>query len=287
MRFDKRFEVRRKFLRHNAALYALCEILDHLIRKGINHAEFQNACLGQRLLHIFVNAAGTDNAQFLRSPFHAVDGKMFRIRGEFFDPIFHHDVFFLGVRRHHHVFCDVLFIRLVGDLRPVFQFDEALRMRNARRQPQNNRRIVFFGNLKRQHGKILGFLTVGWFDDGAFRADRRQARILFVLRTENGRVVRNGDNEPRVHAGIYGGKQRIGGDIQTDVFHGNDGPRPLQRRTERDFERHLFVGRPFAVHVVIPREFLRDFRRRRAGISSRHLYAAFVRAARDGEISEQ
>ena len=160
-------------------------------------------------------------------------------------------------------------------------------MCDARRKPQNDGRIVFFRKFERERREIGGFLRIARFQNGTFRADRSQARILLVLRTEYGRIVRDGHYQPRVYARIDCGEKRIGGDVESDVFHGNDGSRPFQRGAVSDFKRHFFVRRPLAVNVVIPCEFFRDLGRRRSGVGGCHPHAPFVCAACHGEISQQ
>ena len=102
----------------------------------------------------------------------------------------------------------------------------------------------------------------------------------------HGRVIGHTDDQPSVYAGIGKGKERVGGDIEADMFHGAGRAGAAQGSAESDFAGHLFIWRPFAVNFVIIRGKFRNFRRWCSRIAGNDRHARFIQAAGNGFIAE-
>ena len=166
------------------------------------------------------------------------------------------------------------------------EFDQTLRMGDAGRGAEEDGRIELFGDLAGITHEILAFLGVGRFDERHFRGARVVAVVLLVLRGMHGRIVSVHDHEATLDTEVRGGEERVGGNVQTDHFHGGDGAAAGDGGAVGDLEGDLFVRRPFAVDVVtVLRQVFDDFRTGRAGIGACDLDAGFPDAPGNGFIA--
>ena len=102
----------------------------------------------------------------------------------------------------------------------------------------------------------------------------------------HGRIIGVHDHEAALDTEVRGGEERVGGNVQTDHFHGGDGTAAGDGGAIGDLEGDLFVRRPFAVDVVtVLRQVFDDFRTGRAGIGARDLDAGFPDAPGNGFIA--
>jgi len=76
--------------------------------------------------------------------------------------------------------------------------------------------------------------------------------------------------------GIGRGEQRIGGNIEADVFHGRHRPGAGKSRTDGDFQGDFFIGRPLAAPAQFGEDF-KDFGGRRAGVTGAERHAGITR----------
>lgn len=79
-------------------------------------------------------------------------------------------------------------------------------------------------------------------------------------------VICHADDKSAADACVGEGEEGIRRNIQPDVFHGTGGTRTRKRGTERDLHGDLFVGRPFAVDLIIVCGKFSDFGGWRSGI---------------------
>ena len=159
-------------------------------------------------------------------------------------------------------------------------------MRQARCQAQKNGRIVALAQFKSALNIIMAFLTVGGFQHGNMRRAGDHAAVLLVLAGMHIGIVRRHDHQPRVHARIGRGIQRIGRHIDAHMLHAAHGARARHGRAEGRFHGYLFVGGPFAVDFGISGAELRNLRARRARIAGYHPHAGLIRAARNGLVAQ-
>jgi len=133
-------------------------------------------------------------------------------------------------------------------------------MGDARRGPQENRRVEFFADLEGQLDEPLCLVRIGRFQHGNFGEFRVIPVVLLVLRTVQGRVVRRYDHQGPVRARVAGREQRIGRHVDPHVLHGDQGLCAGQRGADAHLQGHLFVGGPFGIDAVVSGESLHDLR---------------------------
>ena len=93
-------------------------------------------------------------------------------------------------------------------------------------------------------------------------------------------------DQPPAYAGIGRGEQRVGGDIEADMFHGRHGARAGKSRADGNFEGDFFVGRPLAVSAQFGEAF-QNFSGRRAGIARAQGHTGITRSQGDGFVAAQ
>ncbi len=92
--------------------------------------------------------------------------------------------------------------------------------------------------------KSYRFLGVGRFEHGHGRGHGKTAVVLFVLARRHARIVGRNDQQRSARARVGRGKKRIGGHVQADVLHGDQGRRASHGHAQSDLQGHLFVGSP-------------------------------------------
>ena len=114
-------------------------------------------------------------------------------------------------------------------------------------------------------------------------------RVLLVLRAMNPGIVAHGEHQPAVHPDIGLRHERVGGDVEADMFHGGERAPAGKGGADRNIKRDLFVGRPLRVQVLsrIAGQGLENFGAGRAGIGGGDFHAGFPGAARDRFIAGQ
>ena len=99
-------------------------------------------------------------------------------------------------------------------------------------------------------------------------------------------IVRNCDDKSAADTCIRHGEQRIGRDVETDVFHTAKTAPARKRRAERDLQRYLFIGRPLAVNVIVHGGVFRNFCTGGAGVGGQHFAARFIQAPCNRTVAE-
>ena len=113
------------------------------------------------------------------------------------------------------------------------------------------------------------------------------ARILLVLRRVHGGIVGNADHHSGIDAGIGKRKERVRRHIQANVFHSTSTANAAERGAESNLHGNLFVGRPFAVQIVIFGKKFGNLGGRGAGIGRNQPDAALVKSARDSLVPDE
>ena len=79
-------------------------------------------------------------------------------------------------------------------------------------------------------------------------------------------IVGNNNDHACINAGVGCGEERIGCNIQADVFHTCEAACTAYGCTESNLYGNLFVGGPFGVNLGVSRNVFVDFGAGRAGI---------------------
>ena len=103
--------------------------------------------------------------------------------------------------------------------------------------------------------------------------------ILLVLRGVHTGVIGNNDDHAGVDAGVGCRKQRITGDVQTDVLHTAEAALAGHSGAECDFHGNLFVRRPFAVDLIVFCGFFCNLSARRTRIAGSYTAAGLIQTA--------
>ena len=157
---------------------------------------------------------------------------------------------------------------------------------DARGGTQQHRHLPPLGNLEGGKQEIVGFLRIGRLEHRHAGGDGVTAVVLLVLAGRHAGIVGGNDHQSARDAGVGRGEQRVGGDVQADVFHRGDGARAGKGDAERHFQRDLFIGRPLAVPAQFGEAF-QDFGGRRAGVTGAERHAGITRGQRNGFVAAQ
>ena len=281
-RFDEGIE----FLDDVEAVHLGGEGADALDGQRVDHADLEDAGVGEGLAHVLVGRAGGDEADLRVAQLLAVEVAGLGVLAQFLDVLFHHHVALDGHGGHGDVLLRVLDVGAQRRLHALRGLNKALRMGDARHGAQHHRGIVDFGKFK---GALGERQTLG----GVRRLEHRQlgglgvvAGILFVLGGVDGGIVRHADHQTGVDAHIGGGEQRVGGHVEAHVLHGGEAARPGQRRAHGAFQRHLLVGGPLGVDLVVPGGELGDLGRGRAGVGGNVAATGLVQPARHRRVPD-
>ena len=175
----------------------------------------------------------------------------------------------------------------LGPLDALARLDERLRVADADGGAHEDGDVEALGELERLPGERerLG---------GVRRLEHRDARecgvvagVLLVLRGVHAGVVGDENHQAAANAGVRQREERIGGDVEADVLHGDERRGAGQRDAGGDLERDLLVGRPLGVDAGERAEALEDLRRRRAGIAHADRGTGFPGTLRDRFVSRQ
>ncbi len=112
------------------------------------------------------------------------------------------------------------------------------------------------------------------------------AGILLILRGMHTGVIRDRDHETAVDAGVSGGIERVGRDIQADVLHRRKCSCTCEGCAQCGLNGDLFIRCPFRIDFVVLRNCFGDLCRGRAGIAGRKPAAGLIESAREGFIAK-
>ena len=192
-----------------------------------------------------------------------------------------------GVGRDHHAPPDVpLEARGPGRVGGRARLHHGIAVADARRDPEQDRDPPALRHLDGREHEIISLLRIGRLEHRHAGRDRVTPVVLFVLARRHARIVRGDDDQRAAHAGIGGGKQRIGGHIQADVLHRAQRARSAEGRADGDLQRHFLVRGPLGMAAELG-EMLQDFRGGRARVSGPERDAGVPRRQRDGFVAAQ
>ena len=122
------------------------------------------------------------------------------------------------------------------------------------------------GDLDGHQGEVVGLLRVRGLEHGHAGGHGVAAVVLLVLAGGHARIVGGDDHQARLHVRVGGGEQRVGGHVQPDVLHGDQGAGAAEGRPQAHLQGHLLVGRPLGAAAQLV-ERLQDLSGRRARIA--------------------
>ena len=142
-------------------------------------------------------------------------------------------------------------------------------VRDAGRGPQHDGRVELLGERERLGDEVVGLLAVRRLQHRDLGEPGVVAVVLLVLGRVHAGVVGADDDEPGVDAGERERHERVGGDVEAHVLHGDDGAHAGQRRAHGGLERDLLVDAPLAVDALEPGGGLDDLGGGSAGVPAR------------------
>ena len=217
-----------------------------------------------------------------------VVGEGLGVLGQPGEPLLHQGVAAPGVGRDHHVLLGLAGERAAcgrwpGDVRVVLH--HRLGVGDAGGGAQHDRRVELLAELEGEPGQLVGLLAVGGLQHGHLGEAGVVAVVLLVLGAVHARVVGADDHQAAPDAGDGGGEEGVGGHVQADVLHGDQGPHAGVGGAQRHLHGHLLVGRPLGVQVSVACYGLQDLGAGGARIGGGHGHAGVVGAEGDGFVA--
>ena len=278
-----------QFLDNENFFNAVGEFPQQVVRERERESQLQNGRFGPDFFNVLVRDAAGDNAEFAVAVFRPFDtvkrggGRLFH---QLDKALFDVDMQLTRSNRQktvlHRDFVEMRSARL-----NAFAFlNQTARVRDAGCRAEHNRRSVLFRQFHAVKNAVFTFLRVRRLQNRDLGESGVMARVLLVLGRVHAGVVCNDADKSAFRAHVGKRHKRVSGDVQSNQLLRADRSDVSQRRADRAFKSNLFVGRPFAVDVVlIFNDVLENFRRWRARVSGRNFNARFVRAASDGFVT--
>ena len=190
-----------------------------------------------------------------------------------------------GVCRDHHIAFRVFFkVTCTGFAETAAAFQNALGVADAGGHAEQHRAAEFFCDFIGFDQEIVGFLAVGGFKHGDGGGDRVAAVVLFILAGSHAGIVGGDDDQTARSTAVSDGEERVGGDVQTDMFHRDQTAAVGISTADRHFESGLFVGSPFGRAAQLT-EFIKDLGGGGAGIADAPVDSAVISGVGDGLVA--
>ena len=192
-----------------------------------------------------------------------------------------------GIPWHHDIFRG---IPLIGDrllLLPLLQLHDALGVGKPGGGAHHHRRIVGFAQVEGPFRESFRLGAVRGLQHGNHGRPGHHPAVLLVLGAVHARIVRRHYHHSASHARVGSCEQRIGCYIHSHMLHGAHGTRSGDGSADGHLRRHLLIGGPLRVDLLIFRDCLADLRTGRARIGRRHLHARLVGSSRYGLVAKQ
>ena len=136
-------------------------------------------------------------------------------------------------------------------------------------------------------GHLEGFLRIGGLEHGHAGKRGVVTAVLLVLGGEHARVVGREQHEAAANPRIRKRHERVCGDVDADVLHGDKGAVPGHGEAQGVLERDLLVDRPLGIHVIELGERLKSLGGRGSGVSETGVAAGLPCAPGNGLIAAQ
>jgi hypothetical protein len=128
-------------------------------------------------------------------------------------------------------------------------------MREPGNQTYHYRDRQFFGKIESGSGHFIGFLLTGGFQTGNHGEISKIPAVLLVLTGVHSRIVRHCQNDTTFDIQEGGIHEGIGGNIQSDVFHGYQNPSAAERGTQGFLECGLLIAAPVSLMSAVSGRF--------------------------------
>src|ERR1019366_5441262 len=190
-----------------------------------------------------------------------------------------------GVGRDHYACPDVpLETRRFGRAVVLARLHDGVAMADAGGRAVENGYLPALRHLNRRPQEIISLLRIGRLEHRHTSRYGVSPVVLLVLAGSHARVIGGDDDERAAHAGVGDREERVGGDVEADVFHSAERARPAESRADGDFQRYLLVRGPLGLATELG-EVLEDFGGRGAGVSGPERHARVPRRERDGFVA--
>ncbi|EKD37191.1 MAG: hypothetical protein ACD_75C01225G0001 [uncultured bacterium] len=150
---------------------------------------------------------------------------------------------------------------------------------------QHDRGIELFTQIEGKPHHLFRFTRLRRLKHRQFGGEGIVAVILLVLGGVHLRIVGAHQHQPAADSGVGGGKKRVGGDIDPDVFHGGESPGPGKGGADGHFQADLLIGRPFGIYPFIAGEIFHNLGGGGAGIAGGDLHPGFIGAEGNGFVA--
>ena len=166
------------------------------------------------------------------------------------------------------------------------EFHQTLAVTDAGSGAVQHRGVELLGDLAGQLHKILALLRVAGLHHSDLGGPGIETVILLVLGGVAGGVISADNDVSAVDAHVAGGKQGVGGHVQTYHLHGAEGAGAGHGRAVGHLGGHLFVGGPLTVHILaVLGQVLQDLRAGGPGVRGTDLDTGLVDATGGGLIA--
>ena len=193
---------------------------------------------------------------------------------------------FAGKTRKHNILCCIFHIGLFCIRNAWFFRDRFSGMGKSCGCMQDYRCIVLLTVFKCFFHKCFCLTAVCGLQHRYLRRFCNTARILFILRTVNSRIICRYQHQSSIYSHIGCRVKRVTGDIDSDLLHGGHGTHARKGCTNCRFQCGLFIGRPLAVYFTILCKTFVNLCTRCSRICCGYLYTGFVRTSGNRFVSK-
>ncbi len=212
------------FFDDHESIHFLGETPDPLQRQREGEPELQQASLRRGFAHVHRGDARSDDPQG-GIPFENPVGAALLIPlGDLGELLPQSAVGRPGVGRDHHSAGDIVIEMRRGiDGLDGTGADHGLRVAHTRGHAEEDGQRPASGDVECGQQVVVGLLGIGRLEHGHAGGYGVAAVVLFVLAGGHARIIGGDDDQRARRAGIGGGEEGIGGDVQSDVLHGDQG----------------------------------------------------------------
>ena len=277
-----------KLLDNYNSLVLCGEVGKELGGQGMGHTDLQYAdALAESLADVLIaGARGDDTERASLGVLDAVERSGLCVFCDSGGARLNYGVTELGVAGHHNVFLGVLNVLAEALLDSVGKGDRVLGVCDAGAHTDENGSVEFFGELEGELGEFKRLCRVGGLKHWELGRLGIVTGVLLVLRGVHTGIVGNEDDEAAVYAGVGHGEERVGCHVETDVLHSAGSASAAEGSAEGGLESDLFVGRPFAVDLVVFSGEFCDLGGGSSGVGGNDRASRLVKTAGDGFVSE-
>ena len=171
----------------------------------------------------------------------------------------------------------------------IFYFNGRIGVADPGRRPEEYRCAVFLRKFIGLLDHVVGFLNGTGIKAGQLAEIRIVPCILLCLRGNGTRIVSDQDDHAALNADIFQAHQRIGGNIEAYLLHGDQDSGARVGGAGRHFHSGFFIDGPFHICVLCPvfGDRFQGFGGRRSRIARRQVHTCRDGPAGNGRISHE